>query len=71
MNEEVPDEVRVIYTNHGDDEWRRIFAGGADANVPTDVYRAECGCCFNTYEEIKVEAEVQNSKITWRPEGRR
>lgn len=60
----VPDEVREGRIVRGDWEFTRIMSG-EDQNVPTNLYRSECGCHYYTYQQIMEAAALEESTVEW------
>jgi hypothetical protein len=59
-----PDSVRKARIVASDWEFTRIMSG-EDQDVPTNVFRSECGCHFYTYRQIMDAAKEESSEVEW------
>ena len=60
----VPNDVRKARIVSSDWEFTRLMAG-EDQDVPTDVWRAECGCHYYTWQQIMLAASEETSEVQW------
>lgn len=60
----VPDEVREARIVKSDWEFTRIMSG-EDQDVPTNLYRSECGCHYYTYQQIIDAAVLEENEVEW------